>query len=62
VSFVVEKDGSLSGTKIARGVTPEINAEAIRLVKNSAKWIPGTVDGKPVRVAYTVPVVFDAEN
>ena len=59
-SFVVEKDGNLDDIHILRAATPEMNAEAIRLIKNSPKWKPGTQGGRPVRVASKVSVVFDA--
>jgi protein TonB len=58
VTFVIEKDGSLNEIRVARGVSEDIDAEAIRVVKNSPKWVPGLQNGKPVRVQYTVPVSF----
>ena len=58
VSFVVETDGSITDVKVARSVDPYIDKEAMRIVKAMPKWTPGKKDGKPVRVKYTVPVVF----
>ena len=58
VQFVVEKDGSLSSFKVARGVSDDIDAEAIRVVKAMPKWTPGMQDGKPVRVQFMLPFVF----
>jgi hypothetical protein len=60
VTFVVEKDGTLSDI-IAIGRIFDQNAtdEAIRVMKLSPKWIPGKQNGKPVRVQYTVPIVFN---
>jgi TonB family protein len=58
ITFVVEKDGSLSGYKISRGVSPDIDAEALRVLKMSPTWSPGTQKGKPVRVQYSVPISF----
>jgi len=58
VTFVVEKDGSLTNIKIQRSLSPETDAEAIRLIKNSPKWNPGIQNGRPVRVQYSLPIVF----
>jgi len=57
-SFVIEKDGSLSGIKVIRGLGLGIDEEAVRVLKLSPKWIPGNQKGKPVRVAYSVPINF----
>ncbi|BAU54616.1 TonB family protein [Mucilaginibacter gotjawali] len=56
VLFVVEKDGSLSDIKIARGFSPEYDAEALRLLKLMPKWIPGIQNGRRVRVQYPVAI------
>jgi Ca-activated chloride channel family protein len=58
VSFYVETDGSISEVTVIRSVDPELDAEAIRLIKSMPKWTPGTQRGKPVRVKYTIPVAF----
>jgi periplasmic protein TonB len=58
VSFVVEKDGSLSDIKIIRGVCPSLNAEALRVMKMMPKWKPGKQRGKPVRVKFNMPIAF----
>lgn len=58
ISFVVEKDGSLSDVKIVRSVSDDLDAEALRVIKASPNWEPGTQNGKPVRVAYTMPLSF----
>lgn len=55
-SFVVEKDGSISTIKILRGVSKTIDAEAIRVIELMPNWKPGTQNGKPVRVKYTIPI------
>lgn len=57
-SFIVEKDGSISDVKIKISVHPALDAEAIRVVKNMPKWIPGKQGGEPVRVKYTLPITF----
>ncbi|WP_321373771.1 energy transducer TonB [uncultured Draconibacterium sp.] len=58
VSFVVEKDGSVGDAKIARGVDPSLDKEALRVVKALPMWKPGRQRGEPVRVQYTVPINF----
>lgn len=58
ISFVVEKDGSLTDVKVARSPNEELSAEALKTVKNSPNWEPGLQYGRAVRVQYTVPVKF----
>lgn len=58
VTFVVDKDGGISEAKIARGVDPSLDKEALRVVNSLPKWKPGKQRGKPVRVSYTVPISF----
>lgn len=58
VHFVVNADGSLSNIGIIRGVDPELDGEAVRVISAMPKWKPGMQKGKPVRVKYTVPVMF----
>ena len=62
VTFVIQKDGSVTEARIARSVDPELDAEALRIVKAMPNWIPGTQDGKPVNVKYTIPVVFSLQK
>jgi len=58
VSFVVEKDGTVSNVKMVHGLTPEQDKEVIRVVTNLRKWKPGMQDGKPVRVQLSIPIDF----
>lgn len=58
VSFVVERDGSLSSFKVLRSVEEHFDKEAIRVVKSMPKWKPGRQNGKVVRCKYIVPVAF----
>jgi len=58
VNFVVNKDGTVSRAKIARGVDPALDAEALRVVSLLPKWGPGIEKGKPVDVSFTVPINF----
>lgn len=56
--FTVEKDGSINNVRVMRSVDPSLDKEAIRVLKQMPKWIPGKQKGEPVRVNYTVPVQF----
>ncbi|GAB5556423.1 MAG: hypothetical protein SchgKO_06360 [Schleiferiaceae bacterium] len=58
VSFVIEKDGYVSNVEVVRKVHPTIDAEAKRVIKTLDRFIPGYVDGDPVRFSYTVPLNF----
>lgn len=58
VSFVVERDGSITDVKVVRSIDPSLDREATRVVKSMPKWIPGKQNGSPVRVKYNVPVSF----
>lgn len=58
VTFVVGRDGSIQDARIARGVDPSLDKEALRVVNTLPKWKPGKQRGKPVRVSYTVPINF----
>ncbi|WP_345950127.1 TonB family protein [Mucilaginibacter sp. PAMB04274] len=60
VTFVVETDGTLNDVRAVGGSpNPLLAAEAIRVIKESPKWIPGVQYGRNVRVKYTVPIVFN---
>lgn len=58
VNFIVERDGSISNVSVYRGVDPELDAEAVRVVSGMPKWKPGKQRGKTVRVKFTIPVMF----
>lgn len=58
VTFVVEKDGSITNVKVKSAVHPALDAEAVRVVKSMPKWKPGTENGKAVRVNYVLPITF----
>ena len=62
VTFIVQKDGSVTHAKIAKSIDPELDAEALRVVKGMPKWTPGTQNGKPVNVKYSVPVKFSLQK
>lgn len=58
ITFVVERDGSLSKVKVVRGIGSGCDEEAVRVMKNSPKWKPGIQNGRPVRVLYSIPISF----
>ena len=58
VSFVVERDGSITDVQVVRSVDPSLDREAQRVVRSMPKWIPGKQNGQAVRVKYNVPVSF----
>lgn len=58
VTFVVGKDGKVTNARIARGVDPSLDKEALRVVNALPTWKPGKQRGKPVNVSYTVPINF----
>ena len=60
VSFIIEKDGSVSNVKVAKAVpnAPGLSAEAVRVVSSMPPWDPGTMNGRPVRIILTQPVKF----
>ncbi len=57
-AFVINRDGSIVDAEVLRGVDPSLDKEALRVINSMPKWKPGKQRGKPVRVKYTVPVVF----
>ena len=58
VQFVVGTNGGVQEVEVLEGVSPSLDAEAVRVVRSSPKWKPGIKDGKPIRVTYTIPVIF----
>ena len=56
--FVVGPDGVVSNVEVQRSLDPSCDREAVRVVKNMPKWIPGRVNGDPVHVYFTLPVLF----
>ena len=62
VSFVVEKDGSITDVQVARSADPSLDKEAIRVVKSMPRWTPGRQNGSTVRVKFNVPVTFKLQQ
>ncbi len=58
VTFVVEKDGSITNATVLRGIDKECDAEALRVVSSMPKWNPGQQDGKNVRTQFTIPIIY----
>ena len=58
VSFVVEKDGSITNAAVLRGIDKECDAEALRVVSSMPKWTPGQHKGEVVRTQFTIPIYY----
>lgn len=58
VDFIIDKDGKVTDVRVVRGIDPDLDAEAIRVVSASPKWKPGRVNGNKVRTSMTIPVEF----
>ena len=58
ISFVVERDGSITDVRVAKSVDPSLDREAARVVSSMPRWNPGKQNGSTVRVKYNVPVSF----
>ena len=62
VHFVIDKKGKVSEAHVHQGVHPVLDKEAVRVVLKSPKWKPAKKDGRPVKVSYTIPVMFYFSN
>ena len=62
LTFVVERDGSLTDIKVIRDLKYGTGEEAVRVLKRAKKWSPGIQNGRPVRVQYTLPIVLNLAN
>jgi len=58
LTFVINKDGSLSNIHVIKGLDRACDSEAVRLVRNMPKWIPGKNKGKTVKVVFALPITF----
>lgn len=58
LTFIVEKDGSVSNVTVVKGVDPLLDNEAVKAISDSPKWKPGLQRGEPVRVRYSIPISF----
>ena len=59
VTFVVEKDGSISSVQVMRGLSDECDQEAIRVIQSMPEWIPGTLQNTSTRAKMTIAVSFN---
>ncbi|MDE6757462.1 MAG: energy transducer TonB [Muribaculaceae bacterium] len=62
VQFVVKRDGSIGDVKVVRGKDPDLDKEAVRIVKTLPTFIPGRMNGQAVNVWYTLPINFKLQN
>lgn len=62
VDFIIDKDGKVTEVRVVKGVSPELDAEAVKVVSASPKWKPGRMAGEKVRVSMTIPVEFRLEK
>lgn len=62
VTFVVEKDGRITGERILRDIGGGCGEEVLRVIRAMPKWKPGTQDGTPVRVQFNLPVSFELQD
>lgn len=58
VSFIINKDGSISSPTIVQSVDPLLDREAMRVIKMMPRWKPGIEDGKPCRTMFAIPINF----
>ncbi len=58
IQFAVDSKGNVVDATVVRGVDSSLDAEALRVVRNSPKWSPGKQRGRPVKVQFTFPIVF----
>jgi TonB family protein len=58
VEFVIEEDGRIVDPKVIRGLDPDMDAEAMRIVRAMPDWIPGSLDGRPLRTRMVLPISF----
>ena len=62
VDLIIDKDGNVTDVRVARGVDPLLDEEAVRVISASPKWRPGRVNGNKVRTSMTIPVEFMLEK
>ena len=62
VEFVIGIDGKVTDVKVVKGVSPELDAEAVKVVSASPKWRPARLKGEKVRCSMTIPIEFRLEK
>ena len=58
VQFTIDKDGSVKNVKVLRGVDSSLDKAAVNVINKSPKWSPGKMRGRPTKVSYTFPIIF----
>jgi periplasmic protein TonB len=58
VTFIIEKNGSISHVRVLRGIGGGCDEEAVRVIQNMPRWVPGKQNGQPVRVRFNMPFKF----
>lgn len=58
VQFTIDKDGSVKNVKVLRGVDSSLDKAAVSVINKSPKWSPGKMRGRPTKVSYTFPIIF----
>ena len=58
VGFTVTRSGKVADVKVLKGIDPDLDKEAVRVVKKSPKWVPGRAKGNAVDVSFSIPIVF----
>lgn len=59
VGFTIDVDGTITNVKVIDGEDPALDKKAMEIVENMPKWVPGSQNGKPVKVQYAIPVRFN---
>ncbi len=62
LSFVVDKNGSIIDIDVLESLGYGLDEVAVKALKNSPRWRPAMLNGRPVKVAYTMPVLFQRAN
>ena len=62
VGFIIDKDGKVTDVRVIKGVSDELDAEAVKVVSASPKWKPGKVNGNKVRTSISIPIEFKLEK
>lgn len=58
IGIIIGTDGYIKDTWVVNSVDPDLDKEALRVVKNMPKWIPANDNGNPIRIKYTIPITF----
>jgi protein TonB len=61
VRFEIDKDGSVANVKMLSGVSKEISEEVLSIMHSMPAWKPGMHEGKPIKVTFTLPILFKLE-